>query len=181
MPWKTLLVAMAMIPAALPTIAAKVAPAEPLDEHLENFRPFLGTTWRGVFANSTPEKPVVDVMTYERALNGEAVRTFHSINDGDYGGETLIYWDADRKTLAFFYLTTAGFRTEGTLTSEKNKYASLETVKGEANGITQVRGVAELLPTGRILVMADYFKEGKWHPARKTEYVRDDTARVKFR
>jgi len=181
MPWKTLLIAMAMVPAALPTIAAKVGPAEPLDKHLENLRPFLGTTWSTVFTNSTAEKPMVEVMTYERALNGKAVRMFHSINDGDYGGETLIYWDTARKTLAFFYLTTAGVRTEGTLTTEKNKFASLEIVKGEHNGITKVRAVAELLPTGRMQMTADYFKDGKWQPADKTEYVRDDTARVKFR
>ncbi|MBM3823961.1 MAG: hypothetical protein FJ404_13940 [Verrucomicrobia bacterium] len=58
--------------------------AEPaaLDEKLEVLRPFLGKTWRGEFKDSTPEKPVVDIAKWERALNGKAVRVLHSINDG---------------------------------------------------------------------------------------------------
>ena len=54
-----------------------------LDEHLEPLRPFLGKTWKGHFQNSTPEKPLVDVSRWERALNGKAVRILHSINGGE--------------------------------------------------------------------------------------------------
>ena len=64
-----------------------------LDPNLEPLRPFLGKTWKGEFKNSTPDKPVVDVMQWERALNGKAVRVLHSINDGEYGGESFIVWD----------------------------------------------------------------------------------------
>lgn len=62
---------------------------ETLEPNLEPLRPLLGKTWRGEFAASTPEKPVVDIMYWERALNGAAVRVLHSINHGEYGGETI--------------------------------------------------------------------------------------------
>jgi hypothetical protein len=153
----------------------------PLDPHLEPFRPFLGKTWRGVFANSTPEKPMVDVSRYERAMNGKAVRTLHSINDGEYGGETLIYWDAEKKSLAFFYLTTAGFRTEGTMTADAEGFASIEEVKGNASGITKVKGVAKITGPGKMRVTAEYFKEGAWVPGRTTDYVESPTSEVVFK
>jgi len=42
-----------------------------LDEHLEPLRPLLDNTWKGTFSNSTPDKPIVDVARWERALNGQ--------------------------------------------------------------------------------------------------------------
>jgi hypothetical protein len=47
---------------------------------IDPIRPLSGKTWRGVFANSTPEKPVVDIARWELALNGQVVRILHSIN-----------------------------------------------------------------------------------------------------
>ena len=80
-------------------VDASAAEKASLDEHLEPFRPFLGKTWKGHFKNSTPEKPQVDVARWERALNGNAIRVLHSINDGAYGGESIIVWDEKKKSL----------------------------------------------------------------------------------
>src|SRR5262245_6468739 len=80
-----------------------------LEPGLEPLRPLLEKTWKGAFKNSTPEKPVVDVMRWERALNGKAVRLLHSVNDGAYGGETIITWDARKEQVTYHYFTTAGF------------------------------------------------------------------------
>src|SRR6187397_1221034 len=86
-----------------------------LDEALEPLRPFLGKTWRGEFKNSTPEKPVFDVSRWERALNGKAIRVLHSVNEGAYGGESIIMWDKEKQVVAYHYFTTGGFTTTGTM------------------------------------------------------------------
>lgn len=53
---------------------AQPANDQPLvNEHLKPFLPFVGKTWRGEFANSTPETPVVDVSRWELVLNGQWV------------------------------------------------------------------------------------------------------------
>ena len=77
------------------------ARAAELSERLAPLRPLVGKTWRGTFPESTPDKPIVDVSRFEVALNGQAVRNLHSINDGEYGGESLIVWDPaqDRKSV----------------------------------------------------------------------------------
>src|SRR4051812_4302440 len=94
--------------AVLLTLASRAAcAAEPaLVSHLEPLRPLLGKTWKGTFTGSKPEKPVTDIMQWERALNGRAVRSLHSINDGDYGGETIFMWDEKEQKLAYHYFTT---------------------------------------------------------------------------
>src|SRR5262245_54509777 len=75
--------------AAMPRAAVA---EEKLAEQLKAFAPYVGKTWKGEFAGSKPEKPIFDVSRCERVLNGQGVRILHSVNDGQYGGETMIIW-----------------------------------------------------------------------------------------
>jgi len=93
-PWSRSLALALALGTTLRLLAAAEPP--PLDPHLEPLRPWLEKTWKGEFKNSTPEKPIVDVARWERALNGKAVRVLHSINDGVYGGESLVMWDEEK-------------------------------------------------------------------------------------
>src|SRR5262245_57329226 len=79
-----------------------------LAKPLEPLRPLLGKTWKGYFKNSTPEKPAYDIAKWERAMNGQAVRVTHSVNDGKYGGESIIMVNPKTKGVEFYYFTTAG-------------------------------------------------------------------------
>ena len=174
----TLRILLALASAACVASAAETAP---LAKELELFRPHLGKTWRGEFKNSTPEKPVVDISRWERALNGQAIRMVHSINDGAYGGETIIRWDKEKASLAYHYFTTAGFMTTGTMTFSDGKIISHEKVSGSANGVTEVRATSEFRADGTLYVKAEYLKNGEWSPGRETLYREDPKAEVKFK
>ncbi len=126
---------------------------------LEQLRPFLGTTYRAEFDGEN-QKKLVDIARWERALNGTAVRILHSINKGEYGGESIIFYDKTQQTLRFYYFTTAGFYTEGRSHFEDGKLISIETVKGNQDGITQVISTASLSPSG-VLTMSSAFKKGQ--------------------
>ena len=152
-----------------------------LDPHLEPLRPWLGKTFKGEFKNSTPDKPVVDVARWERALNGKAVRVLHSINDGAYGGESLVMWDDEKKAVAYHYFTTAGFRTTGTMTFKDGKILSHEVVTGNAGGVTEVRGTFEMRPDGTMHTKTEHLKNGEWTPGRETTYREDSKASVVFK
>ena len=154
--------------------------APSLDPHLEPLRPLLEKTWRGAFKNSKPEKPVVDIMRWERALNGRAVRVLHSINEGSYGGEIIFMWNQEKKVVAYQYFTTAGFITAGTMIFENGKFITHEIVSGNA-GVTEVKGTSELQADGSFVVKTEHLKDGKWEPGRETVYREDPTAKVVFR
>ena len=63
-----------------------------LAPELQVFAPYLGT-WEAEF-DTPPGKPkMIDVSLWERHLNGKAIRTLHSINQGMYGGESIIFFD----------------------------------------------------------------------------------------
>ena len=178
----TLRIRPVFLAALLATLALPAAarPVE-LDPHLAPFKPLVGKTWRGVFPNSKPDKPVVDVSRFEVALNGQAVRSLHSINDGQYGGESLMVWDKEKQTVVFYYFTTGGFYTTGTIQPEEGGFTSHEIVKGDADGVTEVKAAFRVLPDGRLHVHAEYLKQGKWVEGRDVHYVEATDAKVKFK
>jgi hypothetical protein len=152
--------------------------AEPkLDEHLAPLAPFVGKTWRGEFKNSTKEKPMFDVARWEVALKGKAVRTTHSVNDGVYGGESIIMWDPQKNSLVAFYFTTAGFFTEGTFESKDGKFYSREQVRGKQPGVTEVEAVTEI-KDGKMQVKSRFLQGGKWVDGHEITYVEAPDAKV---
>ena len=164
-------------------VALNLYAAEPpkLDEPLEAFRPLLEKTWRGEFKNSKPEKPLVDVVRWERALNGKAIRVSHSINDGAYGGESIIRWDEAKKQLVYHYFTTAGFYTTGTMKFLDGKITAVEQVLGRTNGITEVRSTYELKKDGTLLAKSEYLKDGEPSGNREVVYRVAPEAKVRFK
>ena len=166
--------------AVLSTLLALGADQPRLDSHLEGLRPLLEKTWKGPFKNSTPEKPIVDVMRWERALNGQAVRILHSINNGLYGGESIVRWDEAKQQVVYHYFTTAGFSTTGTMQFEGKKILSHEVVSGSSEGVTETRGVSQLLPDGGLQVKSEYLKNGTWVPGHEATYREDASAKVIF-
>lgn len=152
--------------------------AEPkLDEHLAPFAALVGKTWRGEFARSTPEKPLFDVVRWEVALKGKAIRAVHSVNDGIYGGETIIMWDAEKKAIVGHYFTTAGFFTVSTFEPKDGKLVSREKVHGSAQGITEVEAVSEVVD-GKLHVKSQYLKDGSWTPGHEITYAEAPNAKV---
>jgi len=148
---------------------------------LEGLRPFLGKTWKGHFKGSTPEKPNFDVMRWERALNGQAIRILHSVNNGIYGGETIVMWNPKRGAVESYYFTTAGFQTRGTIKAEGNKLTSVEQVIGDADGVTEVQATMELLGGDRLRLQSRYLKKGEWVEGRDMTYDPAPDAEVLFK
>ncbi len=152
---------------------------EDLIPQLEPLRPYLNTTWKGEFVNS--EKSTFDVQTWQRILNGTAIRIMHSLNNGEYGGETIVYWDKDKEILAYYYFTTAGFYTHGTMKIEDGKFSSLEKIEGDTNGITEVKNITEILTDDRLLSKTYFYKNGTWIDGHQIIYHQDSKAKLVFK
>jgi len=152
-----------------------------LAKGLEPLRPFLGKTFKGPFANSTPEKPTFDVMRWERILNGQGIRITHSVNEGAYGGETIVTVDPKSSQLQYHYFTTTGMMTRGSMSTKENTLTSHEEVIGNADGITEVKSTTILKPDGKIHVKSQYFKKGEWVQGHEILYTENPTAAVIFR
>lgn len=153
------------------TPSARAEDPTTLNDHLKVFAPLLGKTWKGTFSDSTPEKPMIDIARWERAMNGQAIRCLHSLNQGAYGGETIIMWDPQQQKITFWYFTTAGFFTQGTFEIKDNSWTAIEEVTGNANGITKVRSTATINPDGSFQTKAEFYAKDTWSPGHSIHYT----------
>jgi len=143
---------------------------------LKIFEAYLGT-WEAVFKEENGVPTVVDVSKWERALNGKALRTLHSINNGEYGGESIIFFDNKAGTLKFYYFTTADFYTQGRIeVLDNNTFVAYEKVTGESamsQGISEVKSTSKSNGT-EMIVETSYLKNGKWTKPDTRKYTRSD-------
>ena len=152
-----------------------------LSEQLKPFEGFIGKTFKGEFGNSTPENPIFDVQYWERILNGNGIKVTHSVNDGIYGGESIIMWDAELNSLVSWYFTTGGFYTKSTILIENNKVTFHEKVTGNKDGITETKGISQLLSNGDLKTETKYFKNGEWVKGHEIYYKETLDSEVIFK
>ncbi|WP_337880472.1 hypothetical protein [Rheinheimera sp.] len=153
-----------------------------LHPKLEVFRPFLGSFWQGDLTEPGKTERMLDKSSWQRVLNGQAIKTVHSVNDGAYGGESMIFWDEKRQSLVFYYFTTAGFYTHGTMSVDAATGAivALEQVENNQQGITQVRS-RSLLQGDKLTVESEYQKNGEWVKGHSAQYQRTEPSEIIFR
>jgi hypothetical protein len=170
-----------LVAALLITAMVQPSSAQQPDYHLEPLARFVGKTWRGEASTHSPETPMVDISHWEWALNGRAIRILHSVNDGEYGGESIVMWDPEAEALSVHYFTTAGFMTRATLEVLEDGYRSVEDVSGHEGGITRVEAVAHVLPDGRLRSTSRYLRNGDWVDGHSITYAEAPSAKVIFR
>ena len=158
-------------PAATKVIRTGTAAFAP---QLAKFESYLGG-WTASFKVQAGQAPVSDVTLFEKVLNGKALKTTHSINDGVYGGESYIFWNNTTQRLEFHYFTTADFMTTGYLEFvSENEFVAYEDVTGKSQmsqGITKVKSASKLLGD-KMTVSTSYLKNGEWTTPETREYVR---------
>ena len=152
-----------------------------LSEHLKPLEPYIGKTFKGEFANSTKEKPVFDISYWERILNGMAIKITHSVNDGEYGGISIITWDQNKSSLVSSYFTTEGFTTNALMHFENGKLISLEDVTGNANGITKVKAIIEFLENGDLRNSSKYLMNDEWIDGHAIHYKEASNSKIVFK
>ncbi len=155
--------------------------AADLDENLKELEQYVGRTFQGEFTDAASGRTSVDVQRWEETLGGKAIRVTHSLNEGEYGGETIIFWDGKLESVAFYYFTTAGFFTHGTMTLQDGIYTAAEKVEGGTEGITEVRSTSRVLEDGRLHMASEYLQNDQWVPGHEIFYVEAPDAKVVFK
>ncbi|MEO9971510.1 MAG: hypothetical protein ABJG15_17065 [Hyphomonadaceae bacterium] len=133
---------------------------------------FPGRTFRGepMTAQGTPDtNGVADVQSWAWSEDGKEIVIHHALEDGSYGGRSLVYPKASGDELAYSYVTSAGFETLGTFTLyEDGSWESIETVEGHPT-ITHVRSRGYERADGALISESDYLTGNEW--SRGTSFV----------
>ena len=160
---------------SLPALAQEGAAEDPL----AMFDPLVGKTWKGEGAAGEVGGKT-DIITWERIMGGKAVQSTHSINDGEYGGITVFFYDQSEKTVLFHYFTTADFHSTGTVKQVDNgDIVAVERIHGLDN-LPEVRGRIVFIDGGWE-TRASYLKDGEWVEGDGFRYVEAPAEKVVFR
>lgn len=162
--------------ACLLMMACGPASAEPIDQ-LAPLKPFVGKTWQADLDPTDGE--AIDIARWEWAMNGKAIRILHSVNNGAYGGETLIHFDAEANQIVYRYVTTAAFYTEGTITVTEDGFTAEATVIGLPG--THRTEATHRLVNGNMEVSTRIIKDSDAGSISKAIYVNTPDAVVVFR
>lgn len=170
-------VLLSVVALAAPSLA--IAQQAPLPEAVSGraayapFEAMVGKTWRG--QGIGPNK-AEDIQRWQWAVGGHAIRIVHSVNNGAYAGETLIFRDKDSGNYIFHYFTTGGFHTTGTIRPVGAvSYEIDETIHG-AKGFGALKSTGILGPDGVYRTRSRMEKDGKWVDFGGFDYREDATA-----
>ena len=152
-----------------------------LSKHLLGFEKFLGKRFQGEFYNSTKENPLMDIIYFERILNGEAIRITHSVNHGEYGGEYIIAWNSDKGKIESYYFSTGGEIRVSTVDITNNEISIKEDFSKNKNGIQKVKKIFRLDAEGSLENNVNYMINNMWVKSHEMIYSRNDSAKIIFR
>ena len=96
-------------------LSATAAQAAPIDA-LKPMAFLAGHCWKGEFAAG---KPQTDEHCFQWMYDGKALRDVHTARSPgrpDYVGETIYYYDAAAKQVAYLYVENGGGHSRGTMT-----------------------------------------------------------------
>lgn len=166
----------AALTAGLPAMAQDLPAAEArAQDPFRPLYPLIGRTWRGT---GIGPDAVEDVVRWEWAVGGHAVRAVHAVNGGAYGGETLVFADEDSGDLIFHYFTSGGFHTTGTIRPEADGSLAIEETVHGLDGIESLRSVVRVADDGTYTSRGLVERDGAWVEFGGFDYRQDGAAVV---
>ncbi|WP_029085711.1 copper chaperone PCu(A)C [Brevundimonas aveniformis] len=137
--------------------------------------PLIGRTWRGI---SLGPDTAEDVVRWDWAVDGHAVRAVHAVNGGVYGGETTFFPDGESGNLIFSYLTSGGFHTNGSLTVRPDGVMEIEQMVHGLDGLERLRSTVTVPGDGTYQTRTLVERDGRWVPFGGFDYRIESGATV---
>ena len=152
-----------------------------MSPHLKGSENFLGKKFEGNFINSTISNPLIDVIQFERILNGKAISITHSVNHGEYGGKYLILWNSDKEKVESYFFSTGGEIVISPVTILENEIVIEEDFSKNENSILKVKKIYNFDDVGNLRKKIKYLINNVWINAHNMEYIQNNSVEVIFK
>ena len=121
-----------------------------------------GSTFVGIPTGNSSER-LKDYQKWVWIEEGDAILISHALEDGSYGGDTIVRTTDDPEELVYEYVTNAGFITTGSfrLDHEAGTWTSLELVEGDSP-VTQVESKGVMNADGTMRMTSRYLTAEGW-------------------
>ena len=162
-------------------IISQILNGKELSKHLLGFDNFIDKKFKGEFYNSTKEKPLIDVIYFERILNGEAIRISHSVNRGEYGGQYIITWNSNIERIESYYFSTGGEIRVSVVSIIDKEITIEEDFSKNGNKIQKVKKIFRLNNNGSLENHIYYLINNLWIKSHEMNYAQNDSVKIIFR
>lgn len=131
-----------------------------------------GTRWRGEPGEADKEHGLpADISEWSWDLGGTVLVNRHALEDGSYGGITYVQHTQSTGDLDYVYITSAGFRTTGSITmNEDGSWTSYEAVEG-LDEIIGVRSTGHIAEDGKMISVSEFETAEGWIPGHSFQYA----------
>jgi len=106
--------AKALLVACLVLCCTATVSSQSLSDNLKMFEPLIGKEWVGELDG------LEMISNYKIILNGQAVRRVSAAPELDYSSEMVVFWEPQKKAVAFHEVTSRGHLTRGTVSNEED-------------------------------------------------------------
>ena len=151
-----------------------------LSEKIQGFEVFIGKYFKGETFNSTKTKLISEVIHFKRILNGQAIRIVHSINEGEFGGESIITWNQENNILESVYFSTGGNIKHSMVTLKENTITLVEDVSKNQNSIKKVKTTYYLNSYGQLKKETKYYINNMWIFSHNSNYTESKSSEIIF-
>lgn len=136
---------------------------------MASLAPLIGC-WRGAFEGVAD---IHDERCFEPMLGGAYMRDVHAVRPTDYAGETIYYFDATARMLAFTYYASNGGISRGVVVAEGGALVfPPHTFVGADGSEHRLRSVWRFDGPDRFVVESERQEGGIWRPFGRITYAR---------
>lgn len=146
--------------AAPASAGASAAPGTP-SSRLAPMAFLAGQCWRGTM----PDGKATDTHCFDWQLNGHYLRDRHVVRSAgrpDYVGETLYYYDHERKQVAYIYYENNGNYSRGLMMGDEKRLAFPDAQFFTSNAKLTYRASWTRLDDNSFQATSEFLKGGKW-------------------
>jgi hypothetical protein len=140
-----------------------------LAENLKILKPLANTAWQGKMKALDGKTELVSEIEWRVIQDGQAVRFMNATKALNSTSEGLIYWDPDKKAVAFIEVSNKGNILHGLVTAENGNVIMSGTLVFP-NMTVEFRDVFEITSDGRLLDKYFRLDKGQWLPGHTKEF-----------
>lgn len=148
------------------------SPAGELDEHLQFLEPLIDKVWVGGYAGSG--SPGIEiVLSFEKILDGRAVRYVRKADAADFSGLTQFFWNPSRGEVCFISLNNKGIVEEGVVSVADGRIV-LRGKSYRPDKTIEFKTTLEIDPKGTLRDTFQRMEGSEWVQGHLQEFVAEE-------
>ena len=141
-----------------------------LRPELSILKPLVGQTWVGEMKDPSGQRTLHLLFKYEPMHGGKVLKYYQETKELNNQNDGYVYYDPDKKEIAFLTLNSNGNFSVGNIKEEGGKilkygYSIFPTQKLE------FRNTLEITPDGQLLDKYFRHEDGEWKPGHSAIYI----------